>query len=207
MIEKNFYRIALLAAIVYILFLRMCNECKTLPAQVIVKRDTAYIDVFRESGWIKPEPDTVIRIKTIRDTIGIEKYYEVPASPVALEAKYRRLLEEYSQKSYYEETFTTEYGDIVTMDSVYNNRLMAHRIATNFKVPVVNTTTAAKQRNQLYAGFGAFGGRSDLLKGIELNLTLKNKRDQMYELGGVMLNDGNYYLKAGMKFKISFRKK
>lgn len=208
--EKNFYRIFLVVAIGYILFLRMCAGGKPCDPVTITKTrtDTVYLDVFKESGWIKPEPKTIIKYDTRMDTEYIETSTALFDSATMLR-KYQTLYAAYREKKFYEETFTTQYGDITTLDTVYDNRLMAHRVLTSFHIPEVTTTNTLviKPRNQVYAGFGAFGSGRDLIKGFELNLALKNKKDDMYEIGGLMLTDGNLYLKLGMKVKLSFRKK
>lgn len=62
-----------------------------------------------------------------------------------------------------------------------------------------------KQRNQVYAGIGLFGNKINPLAGGQVNVSLKTKRNQIYELTGATVGN-TWYGGVGTKFLISFRK-
>jgi hypothetical protein len=96
----------------------------------------------------------------------------------------------------------TRYGQVTVMDSVRENRIVSRAWATNFSIPIVRETITAKQRTQLYAGFSALSGQRAI--GAELNLTLKSKKDQQYEIGAGLFGT-QWYGRIGTKFKLSFK--
>lgn len=58
-------------------------------------------------------------------------------------------------------------------------------------------------RNQIYAGFGVMGSQFNPLAGGEVNLSLKTKSDQIYEVRGALIMY-TWYVGAGTKFKLHF---
>lgn len=58
-------------------------------------------------------------------------------------------------------------------------------------------------KTQLYAGMAAWGNAINPLGGGEINLGLKTKRDQFYEIKGAYL--GTWWVGIGTKFKISLK--
>jgi hypothetical protein len=62
---------------------------------------------------------------------------------------------------------------------------------------------SAAPRNQLYAGFGAIGSQLNPLAGGEVNLSLKTKADQIYEVRGALIAT-TWYVGLGTKFKLHF---
>ena len=63
--------------------------------------------------------------------------------------------------------------------------------------------TPSNSKTQLYAGMAAWGNGITPLGGGEINLGLKTKSDQFYEIKGAYLN--GWWLGIGTKFKISLK--
>lgn len=203
-IERNIYRIMLLAAIVYILFLQMCNTGPSCPDPVVksVKVDTGFIIEQFKSTWQQPKPDTVI----IPGKVPAPERVYIYRGPVIIAepADSAAILQDYFAKVYYRDTLKTQYGAITVEDTISQNRIQARRWATNFTIPTITKTVtlSEKQRNQLYVGFSGVFGQRDI--GAEINLSFKTKKDQQYEAGAGLFGT-QWYGRVGTKFKLSLK--
>lgn len=202
--ERNIYRILLAGAIVYILFLQMCGTKPACPDQQVatVQVDTGFIVEHSQIPWEKPKPDTIIlpgkQVLWQGDLYNQDTVFFVELVDTAA------ILQDYFAKVYYQDSMRTQYGTIVVEDTISQNRIQARRWATNFKIPTITktVTVAEKSRNQIYAGFSGLFGQLDL--GAEINLTLKTKKDQQYEVGAGLFGR-QWYGRVGTKFKLSFK--
>lgn len=203
-IERNIYRIILALAIGYILFLQMCNRPGPCPEQEVlsVKVDTGYIIDQFKSAWQKPKPDTVIMPGKKPQPEII--YQDGPPTYIMNDVDTAAILQDYFAKVYYRDSLATEYGTITIEDTISLNRIQARRWQTNFIIPVVTKTItqSAKPRNQVYAGFSGLFGQTNI--GAEINLSLKNKKDQVYEIGAGLFGP-QPYVRIGTKFKLSLK--
>lgn len=203
-LERNIYRIILAAALIYILFLQMCNQPAPCPEQTVkaVKVDTGFIIEQFKSTWQKPKPDTIIRqAKAPAPQIV---YQDGPPTYIMQDVDTAAILQDYFARVYYRDTLTTQYGAVTLEDTISQNRIQARRWATNFTIPTITktVTVAADSSNQVYFGFSALSGRSAI--GAELNFTLKTKNDKQYEVG-VGLFGNQPYGRIGTKFKLSLK--
>jgi hypothetical protein len=80
-----------------------------------------------------------------------------------------------------------------------------------FRRQLENCITAGKQqekaslpRTQLYGGIAAWGSQASPLGGGEINLALKTKRDQIYEIKGAYILN-TWWAGIGAKFKFSLK--
>lgn len=193
-IERNLYRIMLLAAICYILFFQMCGTMKCedkVTTRVI--RDTTYITQLETVTQYVPKVTTVIEPVHIlmRDTMVL--FLDVDTSAI---------LRDYFTTRYYRDSLNTKYGLFTVMDSVRENRIVSRSWATNFSIPVVKETITQRSRTQLYAGFSALSGQQAI--GAEINFSLKMKNDQQYEVGAGLFGT-QWYGRIGTKFKLSLK--
>jgi hypothetical protein len=201
--ERKIYRILLLAAIVFILFQQTCGTRSKCPDQVeTVKVDTSYIIENFKSTWQKPKPDTIIREGKKPKPVII--YQDGPATYIMNDVDTAAILQDYFAKVYYSDSLQTQYGMITVEDSISQNRIQARRWLTNFTIPAITKTVtqATKPRSQLYAGFSGLFGQTAI--GAEINLSLKNKKDQVYEVGAGLFGIQPYG-RIGTKFKLSFK--
>lgn len=193
-IERNIYRLMLLAAVVYILFQQMCGtkQCEDKVVTRVI-RDTTYIT----------ERDTVARYVP-KITKEIEPQFIVLRDSLLFfkDVDTATILRDYFTTRYYLDSIATKYGNVTVMDSVRENRIVSRSWATNFNIPVVKETIIQKPRTQLYAGFSALSGQRAI--GAELNFTLKTKKDQQYEVGAGLFGT-QWYGRIGTKFKITLK--
>jgi hypothetical protein len=186
--------ILLAAAMAYILFLQMCGtkRCEDKVTTRVI-RDTTYITHRDTAARYVPRITTVIEPVHIlmRDTMVL--FLDVDTAAI---------LRDYFTTRYYRDSMQTKYGQVTVMDSVRENRIVSRSWATNFSIPVVKETITQRQRTQLYAGFSALTGQRAV--GAEINLTLKTKKDQQYEVGAGLFGT-QWYGRIGTKFKLSFK--
>lgn len=203
-IERNIYRILLAGAIIYILFLQMCGTNPSCLDQPVasVKVDTSYIVEQFKSKWQKPKPDTVIRQAKVPKPEII--YRDNPPIVVVEPVDTAAILQDYFAKVFYRDSLQTNYGPVVIEDTISQNRIQARRWLTIFSIPTVTktVTVVTKPRNQLYAGFSGLFGQVNI--GAEINITLKNKKDQQFEVGAGLFGT-QWYGRVGTKFKLSFK--
>lgn len=193
-IERNLYRIMLLAAICYILFLQMCGtkRCEDKVTTRVI-RDTTYITQRDTVAKYVPHITTVIEPVHIMNYDTLVFFLDVDTAAI---------LRDYFTTRFYRDSLNTKYGLLTVMDSVRENRIVSRSWASNFTIPVVKETVTQRPRTQLYAGFSALSGQQSI--GAEINLTLKSKKDQQYEIGAGLFG-AQWYGRVGTKFKITFK--
>jgi hypothetical protein len=195
--ERSFWMLAVLVLAIIILYLQQCRGRSTaVEFREVVKRDTIYQNIHDTTIWKVP----VIRTEIKRDTITNRIWTTV---------SHESLVNDYFTTRYYEDTTRIQYGDIITRDSVRGNMIVAHQVEHRLSIPTIRETITVIQppRTQMYVGLGMISGRNDFLHGFEGTLSLKNKADQIYSLGGIIEPGGAMYWKGSIMFKISFKKK
>jgi hypothetical protein len=63
----------------------------------------------------------------------------------------------------------------------------------------------AKQRNQVYAGIGIFGNKINPLAGGQVNVSLRTRNSQIYEITGATVGN-TWYAGVGTKMLITFKR-
>lgn len=107
------------------------------------------------------------------------------------------------------ETVKLMMYEIATRDSVLNNE---REFNAKFRSQLDNCMlqlkgkVTAKQPIQLYAGMGVLGNKINPLGGAQVNLGLRARNQQMYEVTGVMVGN-TWYAGVGTKFLIILRRK
>lgn len=121
-----------------------------------------------------------------------------------LNAKQNGLIDQYEQDN------QAHVNSLAYETQVRDSALQKERLFNSvFKAQLVNCMTqlnAMQKSNagktQLYAGMAAWGSRVSLLGGGEINLGIKTRTDQFYEIKGAYI--GQWWLGIGTKFKLSF---
>lgn len=205
-IKDRFYLGVIACMLLIILCMRMCrNTPAPCPAAgEVVKRDTTWLEHTDTTGWLRPQPTAIIPAQVLHDTIKIAggtviKYREVDTPAI---------LRDYFVTRYYEDSTTTEYGQVWVTDSVTQNRISRRKWRTSFTIPIVTNTVQvpAPARWQLYAGFSLVGNKQTLLNGFGPQLLLKTKRDQLYGIGAMYTAGGQIFYNGTTYFKINFNK-
>lgn len=194
------YQIVILIMAATILWLRMCSGTKCPPpAGVVHYRDTVIVHYKDTITSYVPRITKVIQPVTIFRTDSLYVIEPIDTQEV---------LHDYYVTRYYQDTAGTEYGDIIVKDSIRENRIVDRKWITDFRIPIITDSVIIPEikRNQLYIGGGLLGSAGQLISGFEADLTLKNKKDQQYYIGGSLLTTGTYYIRMGTRFKLSFRK-
>lgn len=197
--ERSFWMLAVLVLGIIIFYLQQCRRAPaTTEVREVIKRDTVYQAVHDTTVWKVP----VIRSEIKRDTVNTFRYLPIYTDKESM-------VDDYFTARYYEDTTHIQYGKIITRDSVRENRIIAHQVEHNLQIPTIRETVTIIQppRTQMFIGLGMISGRNDIIHGFEGTLSLKNKADQIYSLGGIIEPGGAMYWKGAIMFKISFKKK
>lgn len=88
---------------------------------------------------------------------------------------------------------------IIEQERAFNAKFKG--IADNAMVENKTIQKSAVSKNQVYAGFGAIGSQYSPFAGGQINLSLKTKSDQIYELTGAFIQS-TWYVGLGTKFKL-----
>jgi hypothetical protein len=197
--ERSFWMLAVLVLGIIILYLQQCKGRSTaVEIREVVKRDTVYQTSHDTTIWRVPVVRSVIRTDTFRQYFPVREFIDTAY-----------LLHDYMLTRYYEDTTRIQYGEIITRDSVRENRIVAHQVEHRLNIPTIRETVTVIQppRTQIYLGLGMISGRSDIIHGFEGTLSLKNKADQIYSLGGIIEPGGAMYWKGSVMFKIALKRR
>jgi hypothetical protein len=159
--------------------------------EVTSKTDTVYIPVH-DSATSKPEI-TFIEGGHIPDKVDtvtvIQKFYERVA---------------------YADTVRLGTNSIYIYDTLSQNSFATpRRILLDGKLPVVTNTITIrdKPRGQVYIGAGGMWNVQEKLLGVGPSLMYKSRRDQVFEVGAMVNTASQLSYFAGLKFKISLKKR
>lgn len=155
--------------------------------------------------------------KKIDDLTNRIKNYPIPENPTDKEKDCDSLITEIEKREVsleniinsYSETIQ-EYDYIVSLkDSIIHNQGI---IIKNLKTTVqyiednfLDLPKDLKRRNQVFVGGDLYGNPTKILSGYGGNLSLLNKRGQIYEIKIATIENKTYY-GAGLKFRLSFKK-
>lgn len=204
---KNIVIVALIGVLILLLLFRKCSGGSSSE----VKIDTVYKkEIVREVSYI-PRLDTIYYPNKVRfkwDTMYLER--------VVLDTnanEYGNYIDtcnytEFYLTRIYKDTIRNQYGYVAIKDTVSQNRIQGRGTSSEMSIPVVTKTITLKQpkRNQLYLGAGLFGSETDVLKGYEAGLLFKTRQDRILSLSYNQNWDGDHFYKAGVYFKLSFKK-
>lgn len=199
-LERNLYRIVLALLVIYILYHQGCVDkpCPEPLKTEVVKRDTVLQPVLQLVPHYVPKPVKVIQ----RDSfVEYEKLYVVePVDTAAILRKYNAIV-------VYRDTAKIEYGKIIIKDTITQNRIVGRFLTADLTIPTVKETVTIqpKKKIQLYAGITALGNQQTFIDGFGGHLTLKTKNDQLYQVGGVLMNN-RLNLQASVNFLIKLKK-
>jgi hypothetical protein len=175
--------------------MQMCGTGKKCDEKVTTRviRDTTYIAIHEVVKQYVPKVTKVTEpvYVVMHDSMVFFKDVDTAA-----------ILHDYFTTKYYEDSTKTQYGKVAVQDSVRENRIVSRSWVTDFKIPIVKETVPSKVKNQVYAGFSGLFSQQSI--GAEINLTLKNKKDQQFEIGAGLFGTQPYG-RIGTKFKLSFK--
>lgn len=182
MISKDkFYLIIIAALIVIILLMKACGnpskiECPEIKQQT-VKVDTFFIE-GKDSIVYKPGITTIIPGKT--------EYKDVDTTAI---------LKDYFSKIVYNDTIRLDImGYVLIKDTISQNRIVSRTTVKDYRIPVIKETITnnitPSPKTQLYGGFDILGNKKEPINYFGGSLTLKTKKDQLYNIGLGLTPDG-----------------
>lgn len=199
--------ITLALAAIIIALLRGCFD-HNCPKVISVKIDTVNT-IIKHDTFYKPVPYAVyLKGKPIPyekwDTLYLPE--EIPDSECI--TYYKQLQDYYSRNYLYKDSIKTKYGNIYIDDTVTQNIIAGRGVKTDLTIPEITKTITLIQpeKNEMYFGAGLLGNRNTILKGYEINLSLKNKQDKIFGIGYEQLFNGTGFFKAEFRQKITFKK-
>lgn len=162
-------------------------------AQVTINRLTAQVRAAKQepkdNNWVEVSPNYVKGCDSLTDQVAglntrISEYEEQSAEMVKLLGY-----------------------EVSIRDSVLNNE---RAFNAKFRSQLDNCMlqlkgkVEAKQRVQIYAGMGVLGNKINPIGGAQVNLGLRARNSQMYEVTGLMVGH-TWYAGVGTKFLITFK--
>ena len=153
-----------------------CEEKVITKTKTVVKRDTIYKEVIEERINYVPQIKEVIKeveVPMVVDTMSI--------------------LQDYYRKYVYLDTIQIDsIGYAYIQDTITQNKLSSRDLSYNYKIPTIIdsiTTTITKipePKNEFYVGGLIYANKNQV--GLGANLSLKNKKKNIYTFGYDFIN-------------------
>jgi len=134
----------------------------------------------------------------------IEKTKEVPTYT---KVDTQIILRDYQSKIIYKDRLVLEngLGTIDVTDTISKNKIIGRKWNAQIKEKTITNTTIVKElpKVQVFAGLGGVAGNGLILAGPKL--TLKTKKDNLYNVGLLVDDKLNKYVSFGMQWKIKLK--
>lgn len=178
------------------------RSCQPTPEPKII-RDTVVINKIVRIT----EPGKTVYINSKPDTVWLKDTTNVPKPDYdGLLGQYTILGNNHFKTNIFKTEFKiADYGSVTVTDSIKANQLINSIIETNLNIPTTTITVIkeAPPKNQLYIGGEIEGNARLLIQGIYGGFLFKNKKDQIYTIGGGY--NGEPVIKGGIYWKIKIR--
>jgi hypothetical protein len=134
----------------------------------------------------------------------VEKTKEVPTYT---KVDTQIILRDYQSKIIYKDRLVLEngLGTIDVTDTISKNKIIGRKWNAQIKEKTITNTTIVKElpKLQVFAGLGGVAGNGLILAGPKL--TLKTKKDNLYNVGLLVDDKLNKYVSFGMQWKIKLK--
>jgi len=134
----------------------------------------------------------------------VEKTKEVPTYT---KVDTQIILRDYQSKIIYKDRLVLEngLGTIDVTDTISKNKIIGRKWNAQIKEKTITNTTIVKElpKVQVFAGLGGVAGNGLILAGPKL--TLKTKKDNLYNVGLLVDDKLNKYVSFGMQWKIKLK--
>jgi hypothetical protein len=183
--------IVIVLLVIVIILMRSCSNINNKET-FYTKTDTIY----------KQTIDTVI--KNVR-VIGI-KYVNIK-EPIFTSVD--TCNKEYNRQTVYRDTIKLDsIGNIILLDTVFQNKLGKRTVFKDYRIPIVTKTVTINKtqqpKRQLYLGGNLFGDERRL-QTINTGLLYKDKKDRVYMVNIGVNFDGTVTYGLGTYFKIKIK--
>jgi hypothetical protein len=203
-VKKNFLQSLILFIACFLLF----REC-TRPNNTPFPQPTIVVKI--DSSWINKKADNITINPVIQQTIpykltGKDTQYIPSPNYDILKKQYEDLRDSLLSINIYKDSLKIDsLGYVILNESVFKNKLLERKYSYNLKYPRIKETITITQpylpKTQIYIGGELYGNQLSLIKGVGINLSLKSKKDKIYEIGTMYLGNELIY-KGGYKIKL-----
>lgn len=206
-VERVFYMTAITVLAILLLWNWKCKKgCPVITESTTIKTETIIRETKDSAETFRPEPIAVIK-KKLAPSTG-EPIYLISEDSA-------EIISDYFDTKQYSNTYHFDYGDVVVKNSISENYMIYQQVIPSFKIPektttvtktvtVTNTKEIEVKRAQLYMGVGLIGNKQYPFNGFDASLAFKTKKDMMYEIGALKLNNLPLNYRVGIKIKIHF---
>ena len=166
--------------------------------------------VVHDTSWIKHD-SIIVKTKIAYKEVIVNVMSKPEMLPDTnydnLKRQYMALLQLYMNKLVYSDTIRVgNYGYIAVLDTINENKLKYRRTRENYEIPVVKETKTitkyAPPTRNLYVGGGVLANNTVGLRGAELGIMYKTKKDQLYNVKASVNVDGTLLYGVGYYYKI-----
>lgn len=166
--------------------------------------------VVHDTSWIKHD-SIIVKTKIAYKEVIVNVMSKPEMLPDTnydnLKRQYMALLQLYMNKLVYSDTIRVgNYGYIAVLDTINENKLKHRRTRENYEIPIVKETKTitkyAPPTRNLYVGGSVLANNTVGLRGAELGIMYKTKKDQLYNVKASVNVDGTLLYGVGYYYKI-----
>ena len=219
---KRWREILILLLLGIILFLRGCGE--DYGDKTLVEVDGEQYEL------LESKTDTVFVEKEVKVTKYVPKYITkevIKEVEIPVDVDSLAIIKDYFSKITVKDTLNLTYdfpevvtdslgnkpsGDLgfgILTDVISQNSIESREIDWFFKIPTVYNTTIVKElpKNEFYWGLNGGFNKDDIISNVGAGLILKNKKNNLFQLGLGIQNNSNTsqlapFISGGMYWKI-----
>ena len=219
---KRWREILILLLFGIILFLRGCGE--DYGDKTLVEVDGEQYEL------LESKTDTIYVEKEVKVTKYVPKYITkevIKEVEIPVDVDSLAIIKDYFSKVTVKDTLnlTYDFPDVVTdslgnkpngdlgfgilTDVISQNSIESREIDWFFKIPTVYNTTIVKElpKNEFYWGLNGGFNKEDIISNVGAGLILKNKKNNLFQLGLGIQNNSNTsqlapFITGGMYWKI-----
>jgi hypothetical protein len=205
MITKSNFLTLIIIVLGVIIALQQCSSAEKDKELMKVNGKTYEV--------IKHTTDTVTLTKTTTKNVrGEDIYHETIVEKIKeidkiIPADTAAILRNFYTKTLYKDRLTLEegLGTIDVIDTISQNKIIGRKYIADVKQKTITNTTIVKElpKNKVWIGLNGIWG-SNLMVGP--NISLVTKRDNLYNAGLYVDQDGNRSYGVGMAWKIKLKK-
>jgi len=219
---KRWREILILLLLGIILFLRGCGE--DYGDKTLVEVDGEQYEL------LESKTDTIFVEKEVKVTKYVPKYITkevIKEVEIPVDVDSLAIIKDYFSKITVKDTLNLTYdfpevvtdslgnkpsGDLgfgILTDVISQNSIESREIDWFFKIPTVYNTTIVKElpKNEFYWGLNGGFNKDDIISNVGAGLILKNKKNNLFQLGLGIQNNSNTsqlapFISGGMYWKI-----
>ena len=224
-LKKFDLKTIMIMALCVVLLLRSCGGEEDGEKE-IVKVDG------KDYELLEQKVDTVVVEKTVKVPTYVPKYItkvvtETVEVEVPIDIDTLKIVEDYFAKYEVKDTLNLTYdfpkgvtdslgqkpnptlGYGILTDIISQNQIQSRDVDWFFQIPTVYNTTIVKElpKNEFYWGLNGGFNKDDIISNVGAGLILKNKKNNLYQLGLGIQNNSNTsqlapFITGGMYWKI-----